>query len=56
MQTGPRQTTQSQPNLQPSLTEIDEEHEVGREAASVSHLAALGKGQWRETGQEGRGS
>ena len=28
-QTGPRQTTQTQPNLQPSLTEIDEEHERG---------------------------
>ena len=42
-QTGPRQQHKQQPNLQPSLAEIDEVR-GGREATSVSHLAAQGKG------------
>ena len=42
MQTGPRQQHKQQPNLQPSLAEIDEVRE-GREATSVSHLVAQGK-------------
>ena len=40
--TGPEEQHKQQPNLQPSLAEIDEVRE-GREATSVSHLVAQGK-------------